>query len=87
MERDFRGGIEIKEQSMGDMSRCFIMSVNRDKIEQLLRECHKDRPKIEVDLNLIGNELPSEDVLKKREEDRRRSDEERIRKCRISLLR
>lgn len=54
------------------------MNCDKDKIEQLLRESHKDRPKAEVDLNLISTEVLSEDKLRKKEEDRKKIDEERI---------
>lgn len=62
------------------------MRCNKDKIEQLLRESHKDRPKTEVDLNLIENELPSEDKIRKREEDRKKADDERIRRRRRGVI-
>lgn len=58
------------------------MFCDKDKIEQLLRESYKDRPKTEVDLNLISSEALSEDKLRKKEEDRKKMDDERIRKSR-----
>lgn len=60
----------------------FIMNCDKDKIEQLLRESHKDRPKAEVDLSLLSAEPLTEDRARKREEDRKKLDEERIKQSR-----
>ena len=87
-------GTIITEHSKGDHLEAFIMSCDKDKIEQLLRESHKDRPKAEVDLNLISTEALSEDKMRKKEEDKRKIDDERIKKskhmnkklCRNPLL-
>lgn len=62
----------------------FIMHCDKDKIEQLLRESYKDRPKSEVDLNLISTEPLSEEKLRKKEEDKKKMDEERIKKSMLS---
>ena len=52
------------------------MLVDNDKIQQLRRECHKDRPKTDVDLSLITPEL-NEERQKKIEEDRKRKENEK----------
>ena len=54
------------------------MFCDKDKIEQLLRESYKDRPKTEVDLNLISSEALNEDKLRRREEDKRKKEQELI---------
>lgn len=55
------------------------MICDKDKIEQLLRESYKDRPKSEVDLNLMTTENLSEDKIRKKEEDRKKIEDDRIR--------
>ena len=54
------------------------MFCDKDKIEQLLRESYKDRPKTEVDLNLISSEALNEEKLRRREEDKRKKEQELI---------
>lgn len=71
------GGIVIEENSKGDHQDSFIMLCNKDKIEQLMRECYKDRPKTEVDLNLITSEKLTDEKIKKREEEKKKNDEEK----------
>lgn len=71
---------------MGDKKEIFVMNCDRDKIEQLIRESHKDRPKTEVDLNLIDNEILSAERIRKREEDKKKNDEERIKKRKSILI-
>lgn len=79
------GGIRLESLSKGTQLATFIMYVDPDKIEQLCRESYKDRPKIEVDIELIGNETSYEESLRKKEEDQKRSDEERVRQRSQSL--
>lgn len=62
------------------------MRIEKDKVEQLHRETYKDRPKTEVDLNLIGNEILSEDRQRKKVEDQKKHDEERIKKRTQSII-
>lgn len=73
----------LDTKSIGDRQDKFIMAIDKDKIEQLIRESHKDRPKSEVDLNLIDNEILSEDKLKKKEEDREKLYQDRIKKRKL----
>lgn len=72
-------GIVVEEHSKGIDLAKFIMRVNRDKIEQLCRESYKDRPKTEVDVELIGNESFHEDPHRKVLEDQKKA-EERLKK-------
>lgn len=74
----------LDTKSIGDRQDKFIMAIDKDKIEQLIRESHKDRPKSEVDLNLIDNEILSEDKLKKKEEDREKLYQDRIKKRKLA---
>ena len=75
-------GILIEEHSKGIYKVKFIMSVNKDKIEQLCRESYRDRPKNEVDLECMGNDINTEDRERKLREDKQREKEELIKRCR-----
>ena len=74
-------GVVLEEVSKGIRLSKFITRTDIDKIQQLARESYKDRPKTEVDLELIGNESYYEEALRKKNEEEKKANEERIRKC------
>ena len=76
-------GVRLESLSKGIQLAKFIMDVNKDKVEQLCRESHKDRPKTEVDLELIGNEATNLERARRMAEDQKKKDEERLKKSRI----
>jgi hypothetical protein len=76
-------GIVIEEHSKGTSKSKFIMRVNKDKIQQLCRENHRDRPQKEIDLDCIINDVANEDREKRLKEDKKRLKDELIRQRRL----
>jgi hypothetical protein len=77
-------GIVIEEHSKGTSKSKFIMRVNKDKIQQLCRENHRDRPQKEIDLDCIINDVANEDREKRIKEDKKRLKDELIRQRRFT---
>jgi len=79
------GAISLVEDSKGAQLIRFVMHKDNDKIEQLFRENHQNRPKVEIDLEKLASEINDEESLKKRQEEQRKADEEKLRLCRLFL--
>jgi hypothetical protein len=77
------GAISLVEDSKGSQLIRFVMHKDNDKIEQLFRENHQNRPKIEIDLEKLAAEVNDEDSLRKKQEEQRKADEERLKLRRL----
>lgn len=77
------GAISLVEDSKGSELIRFVMHKDNDKIEQLFRENHQNRPKVEIDLEKLASEVNDEESLRKKQEEQRKADEERLRQCNL----
>lgn len=69
---------------MGIRIEKFIMEVHKDKILQLCRECYRDRPKEDIDLEVLIGKEDAEFRARKKTEDSKKIEKERLMRCKQS---